>query len=170
MLGSVAESCLVFCDPVDCSPPGSSVHGILQARILEGVAISSANGGGCHVLGQRIFLIQALSPCLLHLLLCQAASLPLSHLGSPWLGEGSVYLLPHPSAYIPLPTKILHFLFFFYLNSKKCTSFLFLFSDLPRAPAVQMSAFISQSFQSQVQNVFSQAGHATWLVGSQFLK
>ena len=28
-----------LCDPVDCSPPGSSVHGILQARILEWVAI-----------------------------------------------------------------------------------------------------------------------------------
>ena len=27
------------CDPTDCSPPGSSVHGILQARILEGVAM-----------------------------------------------------------------------------------------------------------------------------------
>ena len=31
------------CDPIDCSPPGSSVHGILQARILEGVAISFSN-------------------------------------------------------------------------------------------------------------------------------
>ena len=29
-----------LCDPVDCSPPGSSAHGILQARILEWVAIS----------------------------------------------------------------------------------------------------------------------------------
>ena len=38
--GSVAQSCLTLCDPMDCSPPGSSVHGILQARILEGVAIS----------------------------------------------------------------------------------------------------------------------------------
>ena len=35
-----AQSCLTLCDPVDCSPPGSSVHGILQARILEWVAIS----------------------------------------------------------------------------------------------------------------------------------
>ena len=35
----VAQSCLTLCDPVDCSPPGSSVHGILQARILEWVAI-----------------------------------------------------------------------------------------------------------------------------------
>ena len=31
----VAQSCLTLCDPVDCSLPGSSVHGILQARILE---------------------------------------------------------------------------------------------------------------------------------------
>ena len=37
---SVAKLCLTLCDPVDCSPPGSSVHGILQARILEWVAIS----------------------------------------------------------------------------------------------------------------------------------
>ena len=32
------------CDPMDCSPPGSSVHGILQARILEWAAISSSRG------------------------------------------------------------------------------------------------------------------------------
>ena len=34
-----SQSCLTLCDPVDCSPPGSSVHGILQARVLEWVAI-----------------------------------------------------------------------------------------------------------------------------------
>ena len=33
----VGQSCLTLCDPVDCSPPGSSVHGILQARVLEWV-------------------------------------------------------------------------------------------------------------------------------------
>ena len=33
------QSCLTVCDPMDCSPPGFSVHGILQARILEWVAI-----------------------------------------------------------------------------------------------------------------------------------
>ena len=37
---SLAQSCPTLCDPVDYSPPGSSVHGILQARILEWVAIS----------------------------------------------------------------------------------------------------------------------------------
>ena len=40
----VAHSCLTLCSPVDCSPPGSSVHGILQARILEWVAISFSRG------------------------------------------------------------------------------------------------------------------------------
>ena len=35
----VALSCPILCDPMDCSPPGSSVHGIFQARILEWVAI-----------------------------------------------------------------------------------------------------------------------------------
>ena len=34
----------LFCDPIDCSPPGSYVHGILQARILEVVAISFSSG------------------------------------------------------------------------------------------------------------------------------
>ena len=37
--GSVTQLCPTLCDPVGCSPPGSSVHGILQARILEWVAI-----------------------------------------------------------------------------------------------------------------------------------
>ena len=36
----VALSCATLCDPMDCSPPGSPVHGIVQARILECVAIS----------------------------------------------------------------------------------------------------------------------------------
>ena len=40
----VAKSYPTLCDPMDCSPPGSSVHGILQARILEWVAISFSRG------------------------------------------------------------------------------------------------------------------------------
>ena len=43
----VAQSCLTLCDPVDCSLPGSSVHRILQARILEWVAISFSRGSSC---------------------------------------------------------------------------------------------------------------------------
>ena len=41
---SAAKLCPTLCDPMDCSPPGSSVHGVLQARILEWVAISSSRG------------------------------------------------------------------------------------------------------------------------------
>ena len=38
------QSCLTLCHPMDCSPPGSSVHGILQARTLEWVAMPSSKG------------------------------------------------------------------------------------------------------------------------------
>ena len=38
----VTQSCPTLCDPVDCSPPGSSVHGLLQARTLERVAMPSS--------------------------------------------------------------------------------------------------------------------------------
>ena len=62
----VAQSRLTLCDPVDCSPPGSSVHGILQARILEWVAIS-------------FFPTQGSNPGLLH---CRQTLYPLSHQGN----------------------------------------------------------------------------------------
>ena len=39
----VAQSCLTLSDPMDCSLPGSSVHGIFQARVLEWVAIAFYN-------------------------------------------------------------------------------------------------------------------------------
>ena len=38
------QSCLTLRDPMDCSPPGSSVHGIFQARVLEWVAIAFSKG------------------------------------------------------------------------------------------------------------------------------
>ena len=42
---SVTQSCPTLCNPMDYSPPGSSVHGLFQARIVEWVAISSSTGG-----------------------------------------------------------------------------------------------------------------------------
>ena len=45
-----AQSRLTHCDPMDCSPPGSSVHGILQARTLEWVAMPSARDTHIHTL------------------------------------------------------------------------------------------------------------------------
>ena len=44
MHAKLIQSCLTPCDPMNCSPPGSSVHGIPQARILEWVAISFSRG------------------------------------------------------------------------------------------------------------------------------
>ena len=40
----IVQSCPPPYNPMDCSPPGSSVHGILQARVLEWVAIPSSRG------------------------------------------------------------------------------------------------------------------------------
>ena len=44
MSAKLPQSCPTLCDPMDCSAPGSSVHGILQARILEQVAMPSSRG------------------------------------------------------------------------------------------------------------------------------
>ena len=56
----VTQSCPTLCDPVDCSPPGSSVHGILQARILEWGAISFSG----HLPDPGIKLVSLVSPSL----------------------------------------------------------------------------------------------------------
>ena len=66
--------CLTLCNPMDCSPPVSFVHGMLQARILEWVARPFSGG---------IFLTQRLSPHLLHLQHWQAGSLTLAPPGKP---------------------------------------------------------------------------------------
>ena len=73
MLGKVlvTQLCLTLYSPMDCSPPGPSVHGVSQARILEWVAISFSRG---------IFLTQGLNP---DLLLCRQILYHLSHQGSP---------------------------------------------------------------------------------------
>ena len=67
----VAKSGLILCNPMNCSPPGSSVHEISQVRILEWVTISFSTGSS---------QTQGLNLCLLY---WQADSLPLSHQGSP---------------------------------------------------------------------------------------
>ena len=43
MGAKLLQLCPTLCDPMDCSTPGSSVHGFLQTRILEGVVIPSSN-------------------------------------------------------------------------------------------------------------------------------
>ena len=72
----VTQSCRLFATAwtvarMDCSPPGSSVHGILQARILEWVAVPFSRG-----------LTQGSNPGLLH---CRRILYHLSHEGSPYI-------------------------------------------------------------------------------------
>ena len=74
----LTQSCTTLCDPLDCSPPGSSVHGILQARILEWVAMPFSRGSSQ----------SRHQTCVSYLLHWQADSLPLAPSGSPrtlWL-------------------------------------------------------------------------------------
>ena len=55
----VNQSCPTLCYPMDCSPPGSSVQGILQARILEWVAIPFSKGSSQHRVKPRSPPLQA---------------------------------------------------------------------------------------------------------------
>ena len=66
---SVAQSCPTLCNPMNCSPPGSSVHGLLQARILERAVISSSRGSvSCNSGTDRQILY--------HLATCEAGICP----------------------------------------------------------------------------------------------
>ena len=69
---SVAQSCLTLCDPMDCSPPGSSVHGDSPGK---------NTGGRCHALLQGIFPTQGSNP---GLPLWRQILYRLSHQGSPF--------------------------------------------------------------------------------------
>ena len=70
------QSCLTLCDPMDYSPPGSSVHGD---------SLGNNTGVDCHALLQGIFKTQGWNLCLLCLLHWQAGSLPLAPPGKPSL-------------------------------------------------------------------------------------
>ena len=72
----LAQLCLTLCNPMDCSPPGSPVHGTLQARIMEWVAISLSSQPR-----------QGWNPGLLH---CRQILYQLSHKGSPFDNRGKV--------------------------------------------------------------------------------
>ena len=87
MCAKLLQSSLTLCDPMNCSPPGSSVHEILQARILESVVVPSLQG---------IFLTQGLNLCLLH---WWAGSLPLAPPGKPIMYHtSSLIVMCHTNA------------------------------------------------------------------------
>ena len=82
---SVTKLCPTVCDPMDCGPPGSSVHGILQARILEWAAVPFSRG---------IFLTQGSNLGLLH---CWQILNHLSHQESPSISTLLPFLERHSS-------------------------------------------------------------------------
>ena len=92
--------CVVLCDPMDCRPPGSSVHGDSPGKNTE---------VGCHALLQGIFPTQGSKPVLLH---CRWILYHLSHQGSPFS------LLPWNLLKIGIHT-FSPYSFFFYLTFMK---------------------------------------------------
>ena len=91
----VTKSCLTLCSPTDCSPPGSSGHGISQARILEWIAMPFSRES-----------FQSRDPTRVSCISCIGDSLTLSHVGSPTSLPVSkcVILFPAP---LPLPDLLL---------------------------------------------------------------
>jgi len=82
MLCLVAQLCLTLCDPMNCSPPGSSVHGDSPGKNI---------GVGCHALLQGIFPTQGSNPGLLH---CRQILYHLSHQKSLVLCRESIHIDP----------------------------------------------------------------------------
>ena len=97
----VAQSCLTLCNPMDCSTPGTSVHGFLQARILEWVAIPFFRGSSqlrdrsqVTCIPGRFFTVWATyNSCLLLYLKC--SPLPEPH-GYTLLSSFEDFILPSP--------------------------------------------------------------------------
>ena len=109
----VAQSCPTLCDLMDCSPPGSSVHGILQAKILEWVANSFSRGScSCSLVNSETWI---LSPwpefCTWVLLQFQTAQMPsivegkCQSLSCVWFYDPMDCSLPGSSLYGIFPGK-----------------------------------------------------------------
>ena len=95
-----AQPRLPLYDPMDCNPPGNSVHGILQARILEWVAISNSRGSS----QPRDQIHVSLVSCNGRWILYQWATCEALHI--PHTAQGSLMLQLRHSTATPLPKKI----------------------------------------------------------------
>ena len=108
----VIQLCLTFCDPLDCSPPGSSVYGILQARVLEWAVIHFSRGSSqsredqtwvSHIAG-RFFTIWATR---------EALNIALGEIKCAWLSiwhEYELFLI-----LFPFKTIFIHSFTYFFL-------------------------------------------------------
>ena len=104
------QLCLMFCNPMDCSPPGSSVHGIIQSRLLEWVAIPFSRGSSWLRDGTRV----AYAFCT-----GRFCSLPLVPSGKPINEEIALVIIwvlhRHPSKTVCNSPLLLKFKFLFLL-------------------------------------------------------
>ena len=109
-------SCVQLCDPMDCSPPGSSVREILEARILEWVAIFSSRGSFLPRDGTCVSCISCLHRQILyhratweaHVWVCENAEMDSGH-GSSFFPTTWANSTPNPTSYpsgIPLLTSL----------------------------------------------------------------
>ena len=90
MLCLVAQSCPTLCDPMDCSPPGSSIHGDSPGKNTK---------VGCHALLQGIFPTQRVTP---RLLPCRRILYRLRYQGGPAKAESQIFSSdPFPSLVVP---------------------------------------------------------------------
>ena len=102
---SVIQSVPTLWDPMDCNPPGSSVHGILQARALERVAMPSSRGSSGPRDWTWVFCISCISRRILY---------PLNHLGSShvrlWLLCWTINVIEHFHQHreLPVPAQFYH--------------------------------------------------------------
>ena len=112
------QSCLTLCYPRDCNPPCFSVHGILQARILEWIAMPLLQG---------IFLTQESNQCLLRLLRLQLDSLPPAPPGKP---HWTFSFCPIFGCNNAAMSSLVNVSFFTKLHWSSSTSFLKIFKTL----------------------------------------
>ena len=114
----VAQLCLTLIDSMDCSPPGSSVHGIFQARVLEWGAIAfSACELRDHLFNHILFTSRAISSPCIHQ--CQMFSINFTFQKMNFLGTSD-----------PLQSGLVVFFFFFFRFEVANVQWFYVFSLL----------------------------------------
>ena len=100
LAGCVIQSCPTLCIPMDCSPPGSSVHGPLQVRILETIAMPSCRGSSWPRDGTSVFSVSCFGRratwevhfCHLTAIFYKVCPEPITEAWGPKYSHGSSYL------------------------------------------------------------------------------
>ena len=141
MRAQLLQSCSTLRDPMDWSAPGSSVHRIFQARILE-----------CHSLLQGIFLTQGSNPDLLH---CRQIFYSLSHQGSlSYSIEGSNKLVTRT----PSSVSKVKISFTYFLEPEGCHAVLQGFGEWLMTKFIPLLKVVGKSIHSGLRRSSSQEG------------